>query len=140
VSEGLKTELSGDTITLTLPRGQEFWRVALLVVGGLAVRLNLTLESLEDLQIAVESLLERTVRGEVVTLELSLHDGSIEALVGPVDGTAITAELEGEDAGGGVSLRRLLDTVADSFALVERDGTQWLSVEKRVLSEGHGAG
>jgi hypothetical protein len=139
VAGGLRTELRGDTITLTLPRGQEFWRVALLVVGGLAVRLNLTLESLEDLQIAVESLLDRSVGGEVVTLELSLRDGSIEAVVGPVDGTAINSELRREDEGEGVSLRRLLDTVADSFELIERDGTEWLSVEKRVLSEGHGA-
>lgn len=137
---GLRTELSGDTITLTLPRGEEFWRVALLVVGGLAARLNLTLESLEDLQIAVQSLLERSIAGEVVTLELSLRDGSIEALVGPVDGAAINAELEREDVGESVSLRRLLDTVADRFELVERDGTEWLSVEKRVVSEGHGAG
>ena len=137
---GLRTELSGDTITLTLPRGQEFWRVATLVVGGLAVRLNLTLESLEDLQIAVESLLERSIRGEVVTLELRLRDGSIEAMVGPVDGAAINTELEREDEVEGVSLRRLLDTVADSFGLVERDGTEWLSVEKRVLPEDNGAG
>jgi hypothetical protein len=124
----------GDTISLTLPTGQEFWRVALLVVGGVAARLNLTLESLEDLQIAVESLLERTIRGEVVSLELSVRDGSIAALVGPVDRTAIEAELESGDSEG-VSLRRVLSTVADSFELVQRDGTEWLSVEKRVASE-----
>jgi hypothetical protein len=139
VAGGLRTELSGDTITLTLPRGQEFWRVATLVVGGLAVRLDLTLESLEDLQIAVEGLLERTVRGEVVTLELHLGDGSIQALVGPVDGAAISAEFVRTDEGEGVSLRRLLDTVADSFGVIERGGTEWLSVEKRVLSGGNGA-
>lgn len=130
---------SGDTITLILPRGPEFWRVALLVVGGLAVRLNLTLESLEDLQIAVESLLERTARGETVTLELKLGDGSVAALVGPVDGKAVKAELGRADDGEHVSLRRVLDTVADSFALVERDGGEWLSVEKRVLPEGQRA-
>lgn len=133
------TGVSGDTITLSLPRGPEFWRVALLVVGGLAVRLNLTLESLEDLQIAVESLLERSVRGEVVTLELRLDDGSIAALVGPVDGAAVQEELE-RDQAGIVSLRRVLDTVADSFELVERDGAEWLSVQKRVLPEGNSAG
>lgn len=129
---------SGDTITLTLPRGPEFWRVALLVVGGLAVRLNLTLESLEDLQIAVQSLLERSVRGEVVTLELKLEDGSIAALVGPVDGAAVQEELSRGDAER-VSLRRVLDTVADSFELVERDGMEWLSVRKGIAPEVDGA-
>jgi hypothetical protein len=131
---------SGDTITLILPRGPEFWRVALLVVGGLAVRLNLTLESLEDLQIAVQSLLERSVRAEVVTLELKLQDGSIAALVGPVDGAAVKAELERRDQDERVSLRRILGTVADSFQVVERDGNEWLSVEKRVVPEAQGAG
>lgn len=131
---------SGDTITLILPRGPEFWRVALLVVGGLAVRLNLTLESLEDLQIAVQSLLERSVRADVVTLELKLQDGSIAALVGPVDGAAVRAELERRDEDERVSLRRILDTVADSFRVVERDGDEWLSVEKRVVPEAPSAG
>jgi hypothetical protein len=140
VAGGQTAGMSGDTITLTLPSGQEFWRVALLVVGGLAVRMNLTLESLEDLQIAVESLLERSRRAEVVTLELKLRDGSIAALVGPVDGKAIKAELEGDEGDERVSLRRVLETVADRFELVERDGTEWLSVEKRVVSEEQGAG
>jgi hypothetical protein len=126
--------VKGDTIRLTLPRGAEFRRVALLVVGGLAVRLNLTLESLEDLEIAVESLLERGRRGETVTLELKVADGSIEAAVGPLDET-VHAELSGGDAAAGMSLRRVLETVTDRFEVVDRDGTAWLSVEKRVEAE-----
>jgi len=38
-----------DEITLTLPREPEFHRVAHLVLGGLAVRLNLTIENLETI-------------------------------------------------------------------------------------------
>ena len=34
--------MSGDEISLTLPADEEFRRVAHLVVGGLAVRLDLT--------------------------------------------------------------------------------------------------
>ena len=45
-----------DEVTLTLPREPEFQRVAHLVLGGLAVRLNLTIENLEDMQIALDSL------------------------------------------------------------------------------------
>jgi hypothetical protein len=125
--------VKGDTIRLTLPRGPEFRRVALLVVGGLAVRLNLTLESLEDLEIAVESLLERGRRGETVTLELKVADRSIEAAIGPVD-ELVHAELSG-GPGEGMSLRRVLETVTDRFELVDRDGTPWLSVEKRVEAQ-----
>ena len=42
-----------DEITLTLPRDRDFHRVAHLVLGGLAVRLELTIETLEDLQLAL---------------------------------------------------------------------------------------
>jgi hypothetical protein len=124
----------GDRITLHLPPDPDYRSVALLVVGGLAVRLNLTLESLEDLQIAVQSLLERTVRGEMVTLELRIEDGTISASVAPVEGAEVREELAGADGNGGVSLRRVLEAVADGFELVERDGVEWLAVEKRVQS------
>ena len=50
--------MTPDTITLTLPPEREFQRVAHLVLGGLAVRLNLTLEALEDLQLALDGLLD----------------------------------------------------------------------------------
>jgi hypothetical protein len=46
-----------DEITLTLPRDADFHRVAHLVLGGLAVRMDLTVENLEDLQIALDSIL-----------------------------------------------------------------------------------
>ena len=51
-----------DEITLTIPRDAEFHRVAHLVLGGLAVRLDLTIENLEDLQLALDAILARTDR------------------------------------------------------------------------------
>ena len=51
-----------DEITLTIPRDPEFHRVAHLVLGGLAARLDLTIESLEDIQLALDALLD-TRRG-----------------------------------------------------------------------------
>jgi uncharacterized protein YecA (UPF0149 family) len=47
-----------DEITLTLPRDRNYYEIAHLVLGGLAVRHNLTVESLEDLQVALDELLE----------------------------------------------------------------------------------
>jgi hypothetical protein len=127
--------VNDDRIILRLPPDPDYRRVALLVVGGLGVRLNLTLERLEDLQIAVQSLLGRTVPGENVTLELRIGRGAVSASVSPVEGDALREELAAGDGNGGVSLRRVLDAVADGFELVERDGVQWLAVEKRVEAE-----
>ena len=51
--------MKGDQITLTIPREQPFHEVAHLVLGGVAARLNLTFESLDDLETALDAVLER---------------------------------------------------------------------------------
>src|SRR3954469_11162722 len=98
-----------DEITLTFPREPDFQRVAHLVLGGLAVRLNLTIENLEDLQIALDSLLERTDhedRKGDITVRMSLHDDALEAVVGPLSARLID-EID-EEAGDELRLRRVL--------------------------------
>jgi anti-sigma regulatory factor (Ser/Thr protein kinase) len=119
-----------DTITLTLPPEREFQRVAHLVLGGLAVRLNLTLEALEDLQLALDGLLDAGSAEEEVTLELSVVAGAIEASVGPFRAGSVQRALEAED--DGVGLRRVLDTVVDHVEVDERDGGDWVQVTKRI--------
>jgi anti-sigma regulatory factor (Ser/Thr protein kinase) len=103
-----------DEITLTFPREPDFQRVAHLVLGGLAVRLNVTIEHLEDLQIALDSLLERTDREEGkgdVTVRMSLRDGALETVVGPL-GARLLDEID-EEAGDGLRLRRVLESTVD---------------------------
>jgi len=101
-----------DEITLVIPRERDFHRVAHLVLGGLAARLDVTYESLEDLQLALDSLLERGEDDGEIVVQIRLLDAAIEALVGPFEGDALRAELE-RDEPGAVGLRRLLETVAD---------------------------
>ena len=124
---------AGDTIILQLPHGHDLLAVALLVVAGLGVRLNLTIESLEDLELAVESLLGRVPGGEETTLEVRIGEGKLTASVSPVDGARVRAELDEESSG--VGLRRLLQTVADRVEVVDRDGASWLQIEKQVSGE-----
>ena len=120
----------GDTITLRLPPNEDLVAVAMLVVGGLAARLNLTVENLEDLDLAVESLLGHVRKGEDTTLLVEVGRDALTASVGPVDAAAVRAELD--ETAEGIGLGRLLQTVADGHRLVERDGNAWLSIEKRV--------
>jgi len=70
-----------DEITLTLPRERDFHRVAHLVLGGLAVRLELTIENLEDLQIALDAILDGTdpARGDI-TVRMRVSDGELETV------------------------------------------------------------
>ena len=129
--------MTPDTITLTLPPERDFQRVAHLVLGGLAVRLNLTLEALEDLQLALDGLLDTGSAEEEVTLELCVVGGAIEASVGPFRARSVRRALEAED--DGVGLRRLLDTVVDRAEVDERDGGDWVQLTKRVDEQRDGA-
>lgn len=122
--------MTPDTITLTLPPEREFQRVAHLVLGGLAVRLNLTLEALEDLQLALDGLLDTGSAEDEVTLELSVVAGAIEASVGPFRARSVQHALEAES--DGVGLRRVLDTVVDRVEVEERDGGDWVQLTKRI--------
>ena len=122
--------MTPDTITLTLPPEREFQRVAHLVLGGLAVRLNLTLEALEDLQLALDGLLDSGAAEKEVTLELSVVDGAIEASVGPFRARSVQHALEAES--DGVGLRRVLDTVVDRVEVEEREGGDWVQLTKRI--------
>jgi anti-sigma regulatory factor (Ser/Thr protein kinase) len=115
-----------DEITLTLPVEEEFQPIAHLVLGGLAVRLDLTYEHLEDMQLALDGLLER--RGDdPVTVSVRVDEGALRTAVGPFDRAAIE-DLEHDDSSLG--LRRVLETVVDSFRVEDRDGARWVQLTK----------
>ena len=123
--------MTPDEITLTIPRDRALYSVAHLVVGGLGIRLNLTIELLEDLQLAVDTVLERSREEEEhVTIAVTVSDGRLETLIGPMrDG--VRAELAAPD-GEDVGLRRILDALVDEVELTERDGGEWLKLSKKV--------
>ncbi len=100
-----------DEISLTLPADDAFRRVAHLVLGGLAARLELTYESLEDMELAVDTLLERSRDDEDVTVRVLVDEDEVRTIVGPV-GADVLLEL-GRDAGDGLGLRRILEAVSD---------------------------
>ena len=116
-----------DEIKLVLPAQEDFHPVAHLVVGGLAARLELTYEQLEDLQVAVEALLAcRDDDGEVSVI-VTVEPDTVRATVGPFQAQALK-ELDGD--AGEFGLRRVLDTVTDSVEVEERDGGAWVALTK----------
>lgn len=120
--------MTGDEITLTIPRQPDFHEVAHLVLGGVAARLNLSFESLDDLETALDAVLERAAADGQVTVKLRLTEDGIVACVGPFSSEGLRAELA-HDPGEGVTLRRVLDTVVDAYQL-GADG--WLELTKHA--------
>jgi hypothetical protein len=124
-----------DEITLTIPRDADFHRVAHLVLGGLAVRMDLTVENLEDMQIALDSLLGRSeLEAGEITVRMAVRDGALETRVGPLP-SGVLDEIEREQDGA-LSLRRVLDSTVDDV-LVDGD---WVSLTKKVASGGSTGG
>jgi hypothetical protein len=116
-----------DTVTLTLPHEEEFEPVAHLVLGGFAARLDLTVDQLEDLRLAIDGLLEQPSAGPL-TVAVTADGNVLRTSVGPFSG-ALFHELEREDPRLG--LRRVLEAVCDTYELEERNGGLWIELSKR---------
>jgi hypothetical protein len=129
--------LSGDEISLTLPADEAFHRVAHLVLGGFALRLDLTFENLEDLELALDALLERTKGEEPVNVRVRIVDGELRTTVGPF--AALRAELD-RDGADALNLSRILAAVCDRVEIADRDGSEWVQLAKRVHTATGGAG
>jgi hypothetical protein len=126
--------VNADAITLSIPPEEPFHGVARLVVGGLAARLDLSYEHLEDLQLALASVLETGdyLDEKSVTVRLLVGSDSVGMLIGPVN-PRLREDLEsGADSEGGLPLRHLLATLVDEVDLEGANGPEWLRLEKRV--------
>ena len=118
-----------DEIRLVLPAEEDFHPVAHLVLGGLGARHSLTFDQLEDLQVALDALLDRRDDEDDIVLSIRVDKNTIRAEVGPYPAGALDElDVEGEALG----LRRVLETVCDTFEVEERDAENWVQLQKAV--------
>jgi hypothetical protein len=124
-----------ETIELVTPLGRAWEPVVRLVLGGIADRLDLGFEELDDLQLAVERLLMEAGAQDSVKLSFEVTDQSVRTRIGPLKALAIAEALQGpEPQPGELTLRRILETVVDSFGVeqVAEDGALVVRLEKVV--------
>lgn len=96
-----------------------------MVLGGIADRLRLGYDDLDDLQLAVERLLLEASAQETVRLSFEFSNGGVRARVGPLRATPLAEALEGPlPPPGELTLRRILETVVDSFGVEDVDGDE----------------
>jgi anti-sigma regulatory factor (Ser/Thr protein kinase) len=120
-------------IELRIPNERPFHGVARLVVGGLAARHNLSYEALEDVQLALATVLESDeyAAAEEICVELVVTDDAIAIVIGPVHGDAVRRDLD-ESSDGDLGLGRLLGTLVEDAGVEAREDGDWLRLSKRV--------
>ena len=109
-----------DHISLIFPTAAHYRGVATLVLGGVGSRLDLPYERVDDLQLAVLSVLEAS-SDERVTVEVDTEENGVVVAVGPL--------ADGSQTDG--ALARVLDPLVDSVESTERDARIWLTLRLR---------
>jgi len=123
-----------DRIELVAPLGAPWEPVVRLVLGGIAGRMNFGFEELDDLQLAVERLLLEAGSQDTIRLVFDVTDRAIRTHVGPLRETAIADALQGpEPSPGDLTLRRILETVVDSFGLELSDSGELVVRLEKVV-------
>ncbi len=111
-----------ERIDLEAPLSGDFQAVVRLIIGGIAERVDFAFEEIDDLQLAVERLLAEA--GTIGSVRLSFEVGAdgIRTRVGPLSEHKVAEALRDGDAmPGELTLRRILQTVVDSFGVDEAD-------------------
>jgi hypothetical protein len=119
-----------DSIVVEFPATEGYRSVGRLVLGGLASRFELPVDRVEDMLLAIESLLLNGVSGETVTLAVDAGEEGLRVRVGPF-------------ANGGVAdpaVARVVSRLVDEASELpsERDGETY--AELLVSAARHGRG
>lgn len=122
-----------EEIQLVIPAEEDFRPIVRLVAGGLASRLDVTYDDLEDIQVGLDAVLAlRDDEGDV-TVVLSAEPGVVRAAIGPFEPDVLHSS---DTAAGGLDLRRVLETVCDTHEFESREDGAWVELTKRTASVG----
>ena len=121
-----------ERIDLEAPLSGDFQAVVRLIIGGIAERVDFAFEEIDDLQLAVERLLAEAGQVGSVQLSFEVGESSIRTRVGPLSEAAVADALrDGDGLPGTLTLRRILQTVVDSFGVEDLgDGAIVVRLEK----------
>ena len=106
-----------DVIRLEVTATPAAMPVVRMVLGGVAARVDLSLDEIDDLYVAVEQLLSAaTDSGEDPRHELTIEvvDDGVSVSAGPFRSSGLRARLVGGDAGAGFDLHTVMRGVVES--------------------------
>ena len=106
-----------DTINLTIPSGARFRPVVTLVLSGIGTRMGLPYEQVDDLQLAVLSVLV-AIDGETLTVTAKVDEQRLAVTVGPL--------VAGSSSDNGLLL--VLERLVDRVDATAAEGQEWLTL------------
>jgi hypothetical protein len=120
--------MTTDRIALTLPADAGLRAVSTLVLGGIGSRLDLPYERVDDLQLAVLSVLAASDL-EHVTIEIEVEDDHVEVSLGPLP----------RGGAADMGLRRVVERLVDGVRAEERPSLEggseeWITLQVARLA------
>jgi hypothetical protein len=117
---------SAERVALTLPGERRSIGIARLFVGGLAARLGLGYETMDDLQLALESILLKAELSPEITLEAAIDGETVSMTIGPLARDPLLPGTAGSDE---LDLRHLLSALVARAESSSRDDGCWLRLD-----------
>ncbi len=106
--------VSDHAVSVTLP-GEQYLGVARLVTAGVAARLDLPFEAVDDLQLAVELVLARAfARAEDVTVGFESDGRVLSIAISPVEAKTLAETRPGYEGESRIALQTLLERLVDT--------------------------
>jgi hypothetical protein len=130
-----------DVIILRAPRGRGTLPVMRVVIGGVASRHALSVDRLDDIELALETLFrEEPVEGNDLTLAVSVIGETFKVAVGGLSSQLVRQTLSGnERSDSGTDalsdvLRMLMDSLVDGYQTADGPtaGSFSVEMEKRI--------
>jgi hypothetical protein len=121
--------MTTEEIRIVIPAEEDFHPIVRLVAGGLASRLDVTYDDLEDIQVGLDAVLALRDDDGDVTVVLSAEPGVVRAAIGPFEPDVLQSS---ETADGGLDLQRVLETVCDTHEFESREDGAWVELTKRT--------
>ncbi len=126
-----------DTVSLTIPRAQEFFPLFNMLLGGIATRRDLSLEALDDLQLAVDNvILEDRGSTDDLFLAVTLEEDALEIVISPLSdpdlhSTLVHGAVSVDAADRCIDVCLLLSPLVDRYVVRDLDsGTFALELRK----------
>jgi hypothetical protein len=116
-------------VALTLPGERRSIGIVRLFVGGVAARIGLGYETMDDLQLALESVLVKSELSPRITLEAVIDGDAVSVSVGPLRHDPLQAESTGPDE---LDLSHLLSALVARAESTTRSDGCWLRLDVMV--------